>query len=53
MRIGVLAVQGAFAEHIAMIGRLNAQVFPVRLPEELGDVEWEIPNVYLRSYAGR
>jgi 5'-phosphate synthase pdxT subunit len=35
MRIGVLAVQGAFAEHIAVLRKLNAKALPVRLPSEL------------------
>ena len=34
-RIGVLALQGAFAEHIAHLGRLGAHALPVRLPAEL------------------
>ena len=35
MRIGVLAVQGAFAEHIAILRKLKAEALPVRLPSEL------------------
>ena len=35
MRIGVLAVQGAFAEHIAVLRKLEAEALPVRLPLEL------------------
>jgi len=35
MRIGVLASQGAFAEHIVMLHQLEVEVLPVRLPEEL------------------
>jgi len=35
MRVGVLASQGAFAEHIAMLHRLAIDAFPVRLPREL------------------
>jgi 5'-phosphate synthase pdxT subunit len=35
MRIGVLAVQGAFREHAAMLRRLGAQVIEVRKPEQL------------------
>jgi len=34
-RIGVLALQGAFAEHIAILRQLGAEAVPVRLPEEL------------------
>ena len=35
MRIGVLASQGAFAEHIAMLRQLEVDVLPVRLLQEL------------------
>jgi len=35
MRIGVLAVQGAFAEHIAALHKLKVEALPVRLPLEL------------------
>ncbi len=35
MRIGVLASQGAFAEHIAILHQLEAEALPVRLPLEL------------------
>ena len=35
MRIGVLAMQGAFAEHIAMLHKLKVEALPVRLPSEL------------------
>lgn len=34
-RIGVLALQGAFAEHIAILRQLGAEAVAVRLPEEL------------------
>jgi 5'-phosphate synthase pdxT subunit len=39
MRIGVLAAQGAFAEHITILNRLNVEAVPVRLPEELNGVD--------------
>lgn len=39
MRIGVLALQGDFAEHILILRRLEAEAFPVRLPQELKGVE--------------
>ncbi len=39
MKIGVLASQGAFAEHIAAFKRLNAEAVPVRLPRELNGVD--------------
>jgi len=35
MRIGVLAAQGAFAEHIAILRQLEVETLPVRLPSEL------------------
>ena len=35
MRIGVLASQGAFAEHIAILHQLKVETVPVRLPKEL------------------
>ncbi|MFQ5987672.1 MAG: pyridoxal 5'-phosphate synthase glutaminase subunit PdxT [Dehalococcoidia bacterium] len=34
-KIGVLAQQGAFSEHIALLRRLDAEAFPVRLAKEL------------------
>ena len=33
-KIGVLAMQGAFVEHIAALRRLEAEAVPVRLPRE-------------------
>jgi len=39
MKIGVLAAQGAFAEHIAALKRLDIEAVPVRLPGELKGVE--------------
>jgi 5'-phosphate synthase pdxT subunit len=35
MKIGVLALQGDFAEHIAMLNRVNVEAIEVRLPEHL------------------
>ena len=35
MRIGVLALQGAFAEHIAILRNLGVETTPVRLPYQL------------------
>jgi pyridoxal 5'-phosphate synthase pdxT subunit len=35
MKIGVLALQGDFAEHIAMLERLKVETAEVRLPEHL------------------
>ncbi len=34
-KIGVLAAQGAFAEHIAILRRLGVDAVPVRLPRQL------------------
>ncbi len=39
MKIGVLAVQGAFAEHIYVFNQLEVEAVPVRLPGELGGVD--------------
>ena len=39
MRIGVLAAQGAFAEHIAVLHQLKVEALPVRLPHELGGLD--------------
>ena len=35
MKIGVLALQGDFAEHIKMLKRLNVETAEVRLPDQL------------------
>jgi 5'-phosphate synthase pdxT subunit len=35
LKIGVLAAQGAFAEHIAALNKLDIEAVPVRLPKEL------------------
>ncbi len=39
MKIGVLAVQGAFAEHIAALKQLEVDTVPVRLPHQLDGVD--------------
>jgi len=39
MRIGVLASQGAFAEHIAILRKLEVEALPVRLLRELEDLD--------------
>jgi 5'-phosphate synthase pdxT subunit len=39
MRIGVLAAQGAFLEHIASLQRLGVEAFPVRLPRDLAQID--------------
>ncbi|MFO8101015.1 MAG: pyridoxal 5'-phosphate synthase glutaminase subunit PdxT [Dehalococcoidia bacterium] len=38
-KIGVLALQGAFAEHIFRLESLGVEAVPVRLPEELGELD--------------
>ncbi len=39
LKIGVLAVQGAFREHIAMFEFLGVEAVEVRLPEQLDDLD--------------
>jgi len=39
MRIGVLALQGAFIEHISILQLLGAEALPVRLPNELDHLD--------------
>jgi 5'-phosphate synthase pdxT subunit len=39
MRVGILAVQGDFREHAAMLRRLGADVVEVRKPEQLEDLD--------------
>ena len=39
MKIGVLALQGDFAEHIAMLKRLKVETAEVRLPEHLNGLD--------------
>ena len=39
MRIGVLALQGAFIEHIKMLRQLDADAVEVRLPKQLDDLD--------------
>src|SRR3954471_16602570 len=39
MRVGVLALQGNFREHVAMLRRLGADVVEVRKPEELDGLD--------------
>ena len=38
MKIGVLALQGAFAEHVAALRAIGVEAVEVRLPVELEDV---------------
>ena len=39
MKIGVLALQGSFIEHISVIQQLGAEASPVRLPNELDSLD--------------
>ena len=39
VRLGVLALQGAFREHIAMLKRLNVEAAEVRLAAQLDDLD--------------
>jgi 5'-phosphate synthase pdxT subunit len=39
LNIGVLAIQGDFAEHIAVLKRLGVQGREVRLPDQLQDID--------------
>jgi len=39
MKIGVLALQGDFSEHIAMLKRLKVEASEVRLPEHLNGLD--------------
>ena len=39
MRVGILAVQGDFREHAAMLRRLGADAVEVRKPEQLEDLD--------------
>jgi 5'-phosphate synthase pdxT subunit len=39
MKIGVLALQGDFTEHLTMLCRIGAQAVEVRLPKQLDDLD--------------
>jgi 5'-phosphate synthase pdxT subunit len=39
MKIGVLAVQGAFVEHIEILRQLKVDTLPIRLPRELAGLD--------------
>jgi 5'-phosphate synthase pdxT subunit len=39
MKIGVLALQGAFAEHLSILRAIGVEAVEVRLPEHLADVD--------------
>ncbi len=38
-RVGVLALQGAFAEHVGVFRNLGADAVEVRVPEQVGDLD--------------
>ncbi len=39
MKIGVLALQGAFAEHVSVLRAIGVEAVEVRLPEQLADLD--------------
>jgi 5'-phosphate synthase pdxT subunit len=39
MRVGVLALQGTFIEHIGMLRQLGVEALPIRLPHELNKLD--------------
>lgn len=39
MRVGVLALQGTFIEHIDMLRQLGVESYPIRLPHELDTLD--------------
>jgi 5'-phosphate synthase pdxT subunit len=39
MRIGVLAAQGAFVEHISVLDKLGVESLPVRLPRQMAGLD--------------
>ena len=39
MKIGVLALQGAFAEHMKILANLNIDPIPIRLPSDLDKIK--------------
>ncbi len=39
MKIGVLALQGAFIEHVKMLRQLDVQAVEIRLPHQLDDLD--------------
>ena len=49
-QIGVLAVQGAFAEHIAMVRRLGAEAFEIRQLPDLERADGRTDSAGRREY---
>ena len=45
MKIGILSVQGAFAEHEAMLASLGAVSVRVRLPEHLEGISFAYESI--------
>jgi 5'-phosphate synthase pdxT subunit len=39
LKVGVLALQGSFAEHLAVLKKLGVETVEVRLPEHLADLD--------------
>jgi len=39
MKIGVLALQGAFIEHISVMQQLGVEALPIRLPNQLDGLD--------------
>ncbi len=39
MKIGVMALQGDFREHLVMVRRLGAEAVPIRLPREMAGLD--------------
>jgi len=39
LEVGVLAIQGDFAEHIAVLGKLGVRAREIRLPEQLDSLD--------------
>jgi 5'-phosphate synthase pdxT subunit len=39
LKIGVLALQGSFQEHLVLLRNIGAEVFEIRLPDQLQDIE--------------
>ena len=39
LKIGVLALQGSFQEHLAVLEKIGTKTFEIRLPEQLQDID--------------
>ena len=49
MHIGVLALQGAFREHIYALEAIDARATAVRLPEQLADLHFGDVYMWVRK----